>query len=247
MNKLILILLLFGLLPGCALFSVGADAPQVRLVQTSEPYQVHVRPIGPARVSEDGFEARFDFHVFSPFDLQRNALVQELRQTMTLTHADGKVETRRLSLVEAFKLQLLAVDDNGMRHYALLPGQRDRHAAAGLKGLPASVERIEIRREVFAYVANVAGADFSPAGFAHLPTSEDGAVKSSVGRDFNQRYQQAHQTRGRVVQSATAWGMTYRMSYLLRRGGPGLPQFIVDHGRGVGAVQAPVVRYAASR
>jgi hypothetical protein len=221
MKTLIPLLLLLGLLPGCALFSVGADTEPARVVQTSEPYQVHVRALGPARVSDDGFEARFDFHVFSPFDLQRNALVQELRQTMTLTHDDGRVETRTLSLVEAFKLELVGADDNGMRHYSLLPGQRDRHAAAGLKGLPASVSRIEIRREVFAYVANVNGADFSPAGFAHLPTSEDGAVQSRVGREFNHSYQQAHETR--------------------------MPQFFVDHGGGVGAVRAPVVRYAASR
>lgn len=231
-------------LSGCALFAPAQDDRQL---VPSEPYSITVRPIGPATVSSDGFEARFDFTVTSPFDLRRNALVQELTQTMTLSHDDGRVTRRTLSLVEAFQLQLHLVEPGGLRHYTLLPYQRDRHSANGLRDIARDIHTIRIDRRVFAYVANVTGADFSPGGFAHLPRNEDGTVVSRVSKGFNASHQADHQTRGRVQHSATASGLTYVMGYTLRRSQPGRPEFVVDRGGGSGTVLAPAVLYAASR
>ncbi|MBE7491102.1 MAG: hypothetical protein HS108_05015 [Planctomycetes bacterium] len=229
---------------GCA----TAPAPfPARSPQGAEPYQITVRALGPAVVTPDGFEARFEFHVVSPLDLRRNALVQELRQVTTLTLADGRTRTRELSLVEAFRLHLWRIDDNGLYHYGLPPGMRDRHAMAGMLDYPPEVVQIRIERQVFAYVANVAGADFSAGGFAHLPENEDGSTISRVGPNFNADHQAAHETRGRVWHSGTATGVVYRMAWNLRREAQGSPTFFVDHGGGSGAVVPPEVRYAASR
>lgn len=247
MRRTSLILLALLALPGCALFSSGRDNRPARQVQPSAPYTITVLARGPATVSDDGFEARFDFEIASPYDLRRNSMVQELRQTITLTHADGGQSRRSLSLVEAFQMRLVSIDAQGLHHYRLMPGQRDRHAMAGMSGYGRDVTRIHIDREVFAYVANVAGADFSASGFAHLPLNEDGTVVSRVGKGFNARYQSNHETRGIVWQSANAYGVIYRMGYTLRRGSPGMPEFFVDYGGGAGTVIAPEVLYAASR
>lgn len=220
------ILVAAGLLSACATFPPTESAGHDR---QGLPYDITVRPLGPANVSAEGFEARFDFLVTSPLDLERNALVQELRQVMTLTHADGSEDSRHLSLVEAFRLQLTAVNRQGMHEYGLMPGQRDRHTAT-LNDVPADVVLIRIERTVSAYVANVAGADFSELGFAHLPENEDGSLVSNVGRGFNADYQAAHETRGSVAQSAPAFGTSYRMLYTLRRGARGMTQFVVDYG-----------------
>lgn len=247
MRSSALVLLALLVLPGCALFQREPADPPARQIQPSAPYIITVRPLGPATVTDDGFEARFDFHITSPYDLRRTSMVQELHQTMTITYLDGRVRTRELSLVEAFQLRLWSIEPDGTHHYGLMLGQRDRHAMAGLAGYGPDVEKIRIERRVYAYVANVAGADFSALGFAHLPLNEDGTVVSRVGRGFNARYQQQHETRGRVWQSANAYGVVYRMGYDLRRGASGLPGFFVDYGGGAGVVVAPEVVYAASR
>lgn len=241
------VLLALLALPGCALFQREPSDPPARQVQPSAPYSITVRPLGPATVTDDGFEARFDFHITSPFDLRRTSMVQELQQTMTITYLDGRVRTRELSLVEAFQMRLLSIQADGTHHYGLMRGQRDRHAMAGLAGFGSDVEKIRIQRRVYAYVANVAGADFSAYGFAHLPLNEDGTVVSRVGKGFNAHHQENHETRGQVWQSATAYGVVYRMEYDLRRGSAGMPTFFVDYGGGMGVVVAPEVIYAASR
>ncbi len=231
-------------LPGCALFQ--SPTPE-RQIQPSAPYVITVHGRGPATVTRDGFEAKFDFHIVSPYDLRRNSMVQELRQTTTLAYADGSIRRRSMSLVEAFRMRLVSIDGQGMHHYGLMPGQRDRHAMAGVKEYGSDIEKITIEREVFAYVANVVGADFSAGGFAHLPLNEDGTVISRVSKGFNAKYQRDHETRGRIWHSANAYGVIYRMKYNLRRGSPGMPEFFVDYGGGAGSVVAPEILYAASR
>lgn len=247
MRSSALVVLALLALPGCALFQRDPADPPARQIQPSAPYAITVRPLGPATVTDDGFEARFDFHITSPYDLSRTSMVQELHQTTTVTYLDGRVRKRELSLVEAFQLRLWFIEPNGTHHYGLMPGQRDRHAMAGLTGYGADVEKIRIERRVYAYVANVAGADFSDHGFAHLPLNEDGTVVSRVGKGFNAGYQERHETRGRVWHSANAYGVVYRMGYDLRRGSPGMPTFFVDYGGGAGVVVSPEVIYAASR
>ncbi|MCA8915790.1 MAG: hypothetical protein KDB90_10300 [Planctomycetes bacterium] len=226
-----------------ALLLGACSAPQTveRQERISPPYQVMVRALGPASVSDDGFDARFEFEVVSPLDLHRNSLVQELKQTITFEYEDGSTRERQLTLVEAFRLRLEYVDAARQYHYRIYAGQSDRHSMRGMNDLPDDVTAVRISRRVFAYVANVVGADFTDAGFAHLPRNEDGTVVSEIPEKFNSNYQSKHVTRGSVANSGDSLGLTYRINYrLVRNSGDG-PQFVVDRGGGYGVVEAPAV------
>lgn len=232
----ILSALLATFLAGCSSTSTVERADRSTL-----PYEVRVRPVDEARITSDGFEARFIFDVISPHDLQRNSLVQELRQTMTLEYANGSTRKRGITLVEAFRLRLVNVDSLGRHHYQIYVGQSDRHAMRGMEELPRDVVSVMIDREVFAYVANVDGADFTPGGFAQLPHNEDRTVVSRVPDKFNRDYQSDHDTRGWVMHSGDSLGLTYRIQYSLKRTDDGGMNFVVDRTRGFGVVEPPSV------
>lgn len=234
--------LLIALVIGLAVAACSSSQPQVERQQRSvTPYEVSVVPLGPARVSRDGFEARFEFEVTSPLDLHRNSLVQELRQTVTLIYKNGERRKRDLTLVEAFRLRPIGRDAIGHYHYRIYAGQSDRHSMRGLDELSADVTAVEIDREVFAYVANVMEADFTPAGFAHLPENEDGSLVSDIPERFNEKYQSTHEMKGWVRNSGDSRGLTYRIKYRLVRDSANNPRFDVDRGSGFGEVQAPAV------
>jgi len=222
---------------GCA----SAPQPEVqREFRPSPPYSITVRPLGPAVVTSDGFSAEIEFEVVSPYDLGRNSLVQELRQEVLLHYRSGRTERRALSLVEAFQLRHAFTDGLGRNHYRLLAGQRDSHSMYGLDGVAPDVVKVTVRREVFAYVANVIGADFTNRGFAHLPANEDGSVVTRAPRTFNEHYQSRHQTTGHVVDSADSLGVVYVFEYELVPG-EGRTRFVVNKGGGLGQVIAPTV------
>lgn len=227
-----------------ALLAGACSSPQPlteREERSSPPYEVIVRSLGPARVSDDGFDARFEFEVISPIDLQRNSLVQELRQTITFEYDDGSTRKRELTLVEAFRLRFAYMDGARRHHYRIWAGQSDRHSMSGMDSLPEEVVAVHIRREVFAYVADVSGADFTDAGFAHLPRNQDGSLVSRIPERFNEHYQRNHATTGRVLNSGDSLGLTYRIDYRLLRSGGANPHFMVDRGGGFGRVEAPPV------
>lgn len=204
-------------------------------------YFVEVRPVGNATVTDDGFVARFDFEVVSPQPLDRNALVQELHQTTTYALGDGSTRERTLTLVEAFLLRLARVDARGNHYYRIGPGHHDRHTIYGLENLPDRVAEVEVERYVFAYVGNVAGAEFTPRGFAQLPMNEDGSFVSITPESFNRDYQENYETRGSVSDSGDALGVTYRLHYQLNREDGGRPRFTIGYHAGEGVVQVPVV------
>lgn len=224
--------------------ALGAcSSPQVveRQQRESQPYEITVKPLGPARVSNDGFDSRFEFEVISPVDLNRNSLVQELKQKFTLEYRDGSTRERTLTLVEAFRLRFSHRDLGGRYHYKIWTGQSDRHSMRGINDLSRDVKGVTVERAVFAYVANVAGAHFTPAGFAHLPKNEDGSVVSKVPSRFNEDYQQNYETRGSVRNSGDSLGLTYKIRYRLVRDSERSAQFSVLHGGGWGVVQTPVI------
>jgi hypothetical protein len=232
-----------GLLPVLLSIVAGCSTPQVieRQARQSQPYQVLVHAAGPAEVSSDGFDARFEFEVVSETNLQQNSLVQELKQTITFEYDDGSTRIRELSLVEAFRLRPSHRDGAQRYHYRIYEGQSDRHSMRGMSDLPEEVVAVRIEREVFAYVADVQGADFTPAGFAHLPHNEDGNVVSNIPDKFNESYQSRHETRGSVRNSGDARGIIYNINFRLIRSVNESPQFVVDHSGGEGQVEAPSV------
>jgi hypothetical protein len=235
----------FGrLLPVLVLLAAGCSMQQTaieRKQRESLPYEVTVSAAGPAEVSKDGFDARFEFEVISQFDLQRDSLVQELNQTMTFEYEDGTTRERKLSLVEAFRLRFSHVDANRRHHYRIYAGQSDRHSMRGMNDLPDDVVAVRLEREVFAYVADVDGADFTPAGFAHLPQNEDGNVVSDIPDHFNEGYQRRHKMEGMVRNSGDSLGLVYRIQFRLVRTGDDSPQFVVDRSSGSGSVEMPSV------
>ncbi|MCC7509427.1 MAG: hypothetical protein IT464_08635 [Planctomycetes bacterium] len=230
-------LLLAMLAAGCS----STPAKVERQQRESPPYTIIVRQERSARVSSDGFSASFGFEVISPLDLARNSLVQELTQEVVLERKDGSTSTRSLRLVEAFKLERLFIDAQGQNHYRLLFGQGDHHSIKGLSELPADVIGVTVHRRVFAYVANVYGADFTSNGFAHLPRNQDGSVITKAPRKFNEMYQEFHETRGWLEDSADSLGLVYRIEYHLVRTGSGSPQFVMDRAGGLGYVEEPTV------
>jgi len=224
--------------------AVGAcSTPQVveRQSRPSLPYTIHVKPLGAAKVSPDGFDSRFEFEVVSSLDLNRNSLVQELHQKFILEYADGTTRERTLTLVEAFRLRFSHRDQAGRYHYRILTGQSDRHSMRGINDLSRSVVAVTIEREVFSYVADVVNAHFTPAGFAHLPKNEDGNVVSNIPARFNEKYQRDYEMRGFVRNSGDSLGVTYNIRYRLVRDSNRSPQFSVFHGGGWGVVQSPVI------
>ncbi|MBX3459470.1 MAG: hypothetical protein KF696_05790 [Planctomycetes bacterium] len=232
----ILSLALLLALAGCS----STQAPE-RQVRPSPPHTIHVTPFGHAVATSDGFSARIEIEVVSFLNLERNALVQELEQEVVLERANGATSRRSFTLVEAFRLERTYVDFAGRNHYRLQLGQRDHHSITGLDDLPADVVGVTINRRVFAYVANVYGADFTDSGFAHLPRNQDGDVVSEPPRNFNQRYQDSHETRGWVQDAGDSLGLTYRMRYHFVRTPSGSPGFVLDRAGGLGYVESPTV------
>lgn len=226
-----------------AMTVAACSSPQVveRQARESQPYTITVKPLGAASVSPDGFDSRFEFEVVSLLDLQRNSLVQELHQKFILEYADGGTRERTLTLVEAFRLRFSHRDSAGRFHYRIWTGQSDRHSMRGINDLPRNVVAVTIDRKVFAYVANVAGAHFTPAGFAHLPKNEDGNVVSDIPERFNENYQSNYEMRGKIKNSGDSLGLTYNIRYRLVRDGSRSPQFNVFRGGGWGVVQSPVI------
>lgn len=230
-------LLLALLAAGCS----SSPAKIERQQRESPPYSIIVRQERSARVSSDGFSATFGFEVISPLDLARNSLVQELTQEVVLERKDGSTSTRSFGLVEAFKLERVFIDAQGQNHYRLLFGQGDHHSIKGLSELPPDVVGVTVKRRVFAYVANVYGADFTSNGFAHLPRNQDGSVVTEAPRKFNELYQDFHETRGWLEDAADSLGLVYRIEYHLVRTGSGSPQFVMDQAGGLGYVEEPTV------
>lgn len=233
--------LLFVIAMTFALTACSSSQVVERQARPSPPYSITLKPLGPARVSPDGFDSRFEFEVVSALDLQRNSLVQELHQRFILEYADGRTKERTLSLVEAFRLRFSHRDAAGRYHYRIWIGQSDRHSMRGVNDLPSEVVAVTIVRSVFAYVANVDGAEFTPSGFAHLPKNEDGNVVSNIPERFNENYQKKYEMRGVVTNSGDSLGLTYNMRYRLVRDNKRSPQFSVYHGGGWGVVQSPVI------
>ena len=232
----LLLMLVFGVAfsGGCAV----APSPQVSAGVDHPRYYIDVFPSRPPVVSRDGFDAGLAFFVSSERPLHRAYLVQELHQTMIYEFVNGAESRDSFSLVECFQLREAGENMFGAL-YELEHGQFDRHFTTGLRDLGADVKAVRVERTVFAYVADVVGADFTRKGFAQLERNEEGSVITDSPSHFNAGYREKHQTRGYVRHTNREGGVTYRIEYRVARMGLGAAEFEITRANGQGRVFQP--------
>ncbi|MHC4841908.1 MAG: hypothetical protein ACYTDT_13300 [Planctomycetota bacterium] len=211
--------------------------------RVQDPYYIRVIPISNPQVDRESFRIRLGFEIYSDVELKRKALVQEIRQVVTYERKNGRDSMRELQLVEAFKLRLLRVTEDNQYVYTLLRGQSDSHRMYDFWNDDKQVRSIRIKREVFAYVASVRGADFTDLGFAMLPENESGTMKTEVSHRFNQSYQAEHQTSGIVMDSEVHHGLAYRIQYRVTKDHKKAPHFRLDRAWGRGVVEDEVEHF----
>jgi hypothetical protein len=211
-------LALLLLLTACA--ASPGPLPEWRPEPGETPYRLEIAPRSRPLATDDGFDLRLDFTVTSPEPLDQDSLVQELFQTTTRVDARGRETTSRFTLVEAFRIVHAGRDGQGHHVYRLAPGQLDHHYLRGLRHSAAGARALRIERLVFAYLARIEGADFTPLGFAHLPANESGNVTSAVSASFNANYQRRHATKGLVRKTNHAGAVLYRLEYERGAGRP---------------------------
>ena len=230
----LMLLLVVGFSSGCAVApnsqaAAGIDHPR---------YFIDVFPSRPPVVSRDGFDAGLSFFVTAERPLHQQFLVQELHQTMTYDYANGTESRDGFSLVECFKLREAGESMFGMR-YELEHGQFDRHFTTGLDDLGPDVKAVRVERVVFAYAADVVGADFTRRGFAQLERNEEGSVVTDSPIHFNADYRRKHETRGHACHTNREGGVTYKIEYRVARMGLGKADFEITRANGRGRVFQP--------
>lgn len=219
---------------GCAV----APIPQAASAIDHPRYLIDVFPARPPVVSRDGFDAGLSFFVTSERPLQQQYLVQELHQTMIYEYANGTESRDGFSLVECFMLREAGENMFGTR-YELEHGQFDRHFTTGLKELAPDIKAVRVERVVFAYVADVVGADFTRKGFAQLERNEEGSVVTDSPTHFNADYRKKHETRGYARHTNREGGVTYKIEYRVARMGLGKADFEITRANGKGRVFQP--------
>ncbi|MCF6228033.1 MAG: hypothetical protein L3J82_05100 [Planctomycetes bacterium] len=238
MSRILFFLIFASMLAACS------SPPVVRPTNgNQEPYYIRVKPITKAQVDHDSFRVRLAFEVYSPIALEQGMLVQEIKQVVTFERKDGRDVKEYLQLVEAFRLRLAGMTENGLYRYTLFEGQSDTHRMFELWVDDKSVTAVRVKREVFAYIGTVKGADFTERGFAMLPANESGNVRTNVSKNFNQNYQLSHEIRGKVKRSGDHFGVAYRLQYRVAKDNPDNPFFQLDRAWGRGVVDDALDHY----
>lgn len=208
---LALLLAAGGLLGGCA--SAGNYQAQPVAPATLPQYTLKAETLGDPRHDADGYDVSLGFELKADGEFDYNAVVQEIVQEALYTRFDGQKIRETLTLVEAFKLRRVGLDEDGKVVYRLPSFQRDRHFERGYLSVGPMVKTIDVWRVVRYYPGYVDGADWTNLGFAHLPEAKDGCLKTVIPPNFNESHQKAHAISGKVVQDDRANAGWYHMRY----------------------------------
>lgn len=200
-----------GLLGGCAV--AGNYVAQPVAPAELPVYALKAEVLGDPRHDADGYDVSLGFELKADAEFDYNAVVQEIVQEALYVRYDGRQIRETLTLVEAFKLRRVGVDDSGKVVYRLPSFQRDRHFERGYLSVGPMVKTIDVWRVVRYYPGYVEGADWTNLGFAHLPEARDGCLKTVIPPNFNESHQKAHAISGRVVQDDRAGAGWYHMRY----------------------------------
>ncbi|MBV6516277.1 MAG: hypothetical protein HPKKFMNG_01941 [Planctomycetes bacterium] len=185
------------------------------------PYALELEIRGEPVHDADGYEVTLAFDLRADGEFAYNAIVQEIVQETVYTRADRSEIRERLTLVEAFQIARVGVDERGKVCYRLLPFQRDRHYERGYLSLGPLIQRADVCRVVRYYPAFVRDADWTNLGFAHLPRNHDGSLVTNIPRNFNERHQRGYIIDGVVEAADRARGRFYSMRYRWQREQPG--------------------------
>lgn len=200
-----------GLLAGCA--GAGNYHAQPVAPASLPQYVLKAEPLGEPQHDEDGYDVSLGFELRAQGEFDYNAVVQEIVQEALYLRYDGRQIRETLTLVEAFKLRRVGVDESGKVIYRLPSFQRDRHFERGYLSVGPMVKSVDVWRVVRYYPGYVEGADWTSLGFAHLPEARDGCIKTVIPPNFNESHQKSYALSGRVVQDDRRNAGWYHMRY----------------------------------
>ncbi|MBK9974360.1 MAG: hypothetical protein IPP14_06270 [Planctomycetes bacterium] len=208
---LVLLLATGGTLGGCA--SAGNYVAKPVAPAALPAYELQATLLSDPTHDADGYDVSLGFELRASDEFDYNAVVQEIVQEAVYIRTDGREFHETLSLVESFKLRRVGRDEDGRILYRLPSFQRDRHFERGYLSVGPMIKSIDVWRVVRYYPAYVDGADWTDLGFAHLPQTRNGALKTVIPGNFNESHQRSHRIQGRIVQDDRQSERWYHMRY----------------------------------
>jgi len=200
-----------GVLGGCSLSGNYAAHP-VTPTQLAA-YRIEVETLGEPTFDADGYDVSLGFELTSEGEFDYNAIVQEIVQEALYERYDGRQIRETLTLVEAFRLRRIGINEAGRIVYRLPSFQRDRHFERGYLSVGPMVKTIDVWRVIRYYPAYVEGADWTTLGFAHLPQNRAGSLQTVIPGNFNESHQRSYSIRGAVVQDDRGAAGWYHLRY----------------------------------
>jgi hypothetical protein len=181
--------------------------------QARPDYSLAVLLRGEPVWDDDSYEVSLGFELRAPREFDYNAIIQEIVQEVVYERYDGRAQRETLTLVEAFRLARVGVDENGLMVYRLPSFQRDRHYERGYRTVGGNIREINVWRVVRCYPGYVADADWTPLGFAHLPRNRTGGLVTDIPDNFNQSHQRSHAPRGEILLDDREGSRWYHIRY----------------------------------
>ncbi len=200
---------------GCA---VVGNYPATPVAPTELPeYTLAIELRGQPEWDADRYEVSLGFELRAHDEFAYNAVVQEIVQEVVYTRYDAREIRETLTLVEAFKLTRIGIDEERMVVYRLPSFQRDRHYERGYLSVGPMIEKVDVWRVVRFYPGYVENADWTALGFAHLPQNRSGSLITDIPENFNESHQRGHELKGAILQDDRDGARWYHMRYRWRR------------------------------
>jgi hypothetical protein len=176
-------------------------------------YTLELELRGQPEWDEDRYEVSLGFELIARDEFAYNCIVQEIVQEVVYRRSDGREIRETLTLVEAFKLARIGLDENMNVVYRLPSFQRDRHYERGYLSVGPMIATVDVWRVVRFYPAYVQEADWTTLGFAHLPQNRTGSIVTDIPDNFNESHQRGYDLKGKVVQDDRDQAKFYHMRY----------------------------------
>jgi hypothetical protein len=176
-------------------------------------YTLELEVRGQPQWDADRYEITFGFELRANDEFPYNAVVQEIVQEVIYRRYDGREIRDTLTLVEAFRLSRVGLDEDLRVVYRLPAFQRDRHFERGYLSVGPMIETVDVWRVVRFYPAYIEGVDETDHGFSHLPQNRDGSIVTDIPGNFNESHQRAHELKGAILQDDRQRARWYYIRY----------------------------------